>query len=68
LLVLSAIVSGLVLTIYSLGVSHVNDRLEPSEMVAASSELIAAASRPTVLVAAVEELLRRAAHLGCRQA
>jgi MFS family permease len=40
LLVLSALVSGLVLTIYSLGVSHVNDRLEPAEMVAASSALL----------------------------
>ena len=33
----AAIVSGLVLSVYSLGVSHVNDRLETSEMVAASS-------------------------------
>jgi MFS family permease len=40
LLVLSAIASGLVLTIYSLGISHVNDRLDPSEMVAASSALL----------------------------
>ncbi len=40
LLVLSALTSGLVLTIYSLGVSHVNDRLEPAEMVAASSALL----------------------------
>lgn len=31
---------GLVLTIYSLGISHVNDRLDPSEMVAASSALL----------------------------
>ncbi len=40
LLLLSALVSGLVLTIYSLGVSHVNDRLVPAEMVAASSALL----------------------------
>jgi MFS family permease len=37
---LSALASGLVLTIYSLGISHVNDRLDPSEMVAASSALL----------------------------
>lgn len=40
LLVSAAIVSGLVLSIYSLGVSHVNDRLETSEMVAASGALL----------------------------
>lgn len=40
LLVLSALASGLVLTIYSLGISHVNDRLDPAEMVAASSALL----------------------------
>jgi MFS family permease len=39
-LVLSAIFSGLTLTIYSLGISHVNDRLEPAQMVAASSALL----------------------------
>ena len=39
-LTLSAVFSGLVLTIYSLGISHVNDRLEPAEMVAASSALL----------------------------
>ena len=38
--VLSAVFSGLALTIYSLGISHVNDRLEPSQMVAASSALL----------------------------
>jgi MFS family permease len=37
---LSAIFSGLALTVYSLGTSHVNDRLEPSQMVAASSALL----------------------------
>lgn len=39
-LALSAVFSGLALTIYSLGISHVNDRLEPSQMVAASSALL----------------------------
>lgn len=39
-LTLSACLSGLVLTVYSLGVSHVNDRLEPMQMVAASSALL----------------------------
>lgn len=39
-LMLSAVFSGLVLTIYSLGISHVNDRLEPAQMVAASSALL----------------------------
>jgi MFS family permease len=38
--VLSAVFSGLALTIYSLGISHVNDRLEPAQMVAASSALL----------------------------
>ena len=40
LLPIAALISGLVLSVYSLGVSHVNDRLEPSEMVAASSGLL----------------------------
>jgi MFS family permease len=39
-LALSAIFTGLALTIYSLGISHVNDRLEPAQMVAASSALL----------------------------
>ena len=39
-LLLAATFSGLVLTLYSLAVSHVNDQLEPSEMVAASSALL----------------------------
>jgi MFS family permease len=39
-LVLSAVYSGLALTIYSLGISHVNDRLEPAQLVAASSALL----------------------------
>lgn len=40
LLTVAAVISGLVLSVYSLGVSHVNDRLDPSEMVAASSALL----------------------------
>jgi MFS family permease len=39
-LALSAVFSGLALTIYSLGISHVNDRLEPAQMIAASSALL----------------------------
>jgi len=39
-LTLSAVFRGLELTIYSLGISHVNDRLEPAQMVAASSALL----------------------------
>jgi MFS family permease len=40
LLTIASLISGLVLSVYSLGVSHVNDRLDPSEMVAASSALL----------------------------
>jgi MFS family permease len=52
-LTLAALFSGLVLTLYSLSVSHVNDKLEPAQMVAASSVLlllngIAAATGPIV--------------------
>jgi len=39
-LMLAAVFSGFVLTIYSLAVSHVNDKLEPAQMVAASSALL----------------------------
>ena len=39
-LMLAALFSGLVLTLYSLSVSHVNDKLEPAQMVAASSSLL----------------------------
>jgi MFS family permease len=39
-LTLAAVFSGLVLTLYSLSVSHVNDKLEPVQMVAASSKLL----------------------------
>ncbi len=49
---LTAAFSGLVLTLYSLAVSHVNDKLDPAQMVAASSALLflngtAAAVGPT---------------------
>lgn len=39
-LMLAALFSGFSLTLYSLAISHVNDKLEPSEMVAASSSLL----------------------------
>jgi MFS family permease len=39
-LAVAAIFSGFVLTLYSLAVSHVNDKLEPGQMVAASSALL----------------------------
>jgi MFS family permease len=39
-LTLAALFSGLVLTLYSLSISHVNDKLEPAQMVAASSALL----------------------------
>jgi MFS family permease len=39
-LTLSALFSGSVLTLYSLAVSHVNDQLEPAQMVDASSALL----------------------------
>ncbi len=39
-LALAALFSGSSLTLYSLSVSHVNDKLEPSQMVAASSALL----------------------------
>jgi MFS family permease len=40
LLLLTALFSGSAFTLYSLGVSDVNDRLEPQQMVAASSALL----------------------------
>jgi MFS family permease len=53
-LTLTACFSGLALTLYSLAVSHVNDKLEASQMVDASSALLrmngaAAAFGPTVM-------------------
>jgi MFS family permease len=39
-LVLAALFGGSALTLYSLAVSHVNDKLEPTQMVAASSALL----------------------------
>jgi MFS family permease len=39
-LTLTALFSGFALTLYSLAVSHVNDKLEPAQMVAASSALL----------------------------
>jgi MFS family permease len=40
LLVFAAAFSGLALTLYSVSVSHVNDKLQPAQMVAASSKLL----------------------------
>jgi MFS family permease len=39
-LLLTGLFSGFALTLYSLSVSHVNDKLEPTQMVAASSALL----------------------------
>jgi MFS family permease len=39
-LMLAALFSGFALTLYSLSVSHVNDKLEPAQMVASSSSLL----------------------------
>ncbi|HTT02294.1 MAG TPA: MFS transporter [Steroidobacteraceae bacterium] len=39
-LLLTALFSGSALTLYSLAVSHVNDKLEPAQMIAASSSLL----------------------------
>jgi MFS family permease len=39
-LLLAALFSGAALTLYSLSVSHVNDKLEPAQMIAASSALL----------------------------
>jgi MFS family permease len=39
-LALASLFSGAALTLYSLSVSHVNDKLDPSQMVAASSKLL----------------------------
>jgi MFS family permease len=52
-LLLTALFSGAALTLYSLAVSHINDRLQPAQMVAASSALLlingmAAAAGPTL--------------------
>jgi MFS family permease len=52
-LTLAALFSGFSLTLYSLSVSHVNDKLEPAQMVAVSSALLllngtAAAIGPTL--------------------
>jgi MFS family permease len=53
LLILAGSFSGFALTLYSLSVSHVNDKLEPAQMVAASSALlllngVAAATGPII--------------------
>jgi len=67
-LVCGALLSGLVLSIYSLGVSHVNDRLDTSEMVAASSALLmlngAAAVIGPLIGGALMDRLESAAYFG----
>jgi uncharacterized membrane protein YfcA len=40
LLLFTAAFSGLALTLYSVSVSHVNDKLQPAQMVAVSSKLL----------------------------
>ena len=67
-LLLAAIFSGAALTLYSLAVSHVNDKLEPAQMVAASSALLlingmAAAAGPT-LVGSLMAALGPSAYFG----
>ena len=57
-LLVAALFSGAALTLYSLAVSHVNDHLEPAQMVGASSALLlingmAAAAGPTLVGAAM---------------
>ena len=60
-LTVAAIFSGFVLTLYSLAVSHVNDKLEPGQMVAASSALLSmngtAAAVGPILAASLMEAL-----------
>ena len=64
-LLLTALFSGAALTLYSLSVSHVNDKLAPSQMVAASSALLlingtAAAFGPTLAGALMSAFGQRA--------
>jgi MFS family permease len=64
-LTLAALFSGLAFTLYSLGVSHVNDHLEPQQMVAASGALlrlngIGAALSPILVGALIARLGPRA--------
>jgi MFS family permease len=67
-LALTALFSGAALTLYSLSVSHVNDQLEPAQMVAASSALLringlAAAAGPA-LAGSLMAALGRGAYFG----
>jgi MFS family permease len=64
-LALAALFSGAALTLYSLSVSHVNDKLDPSQMVAASSAILlvngtAAAFGPLITGAAMAAFGARA--------
>jgi MFS family permease len=68
LLLLTALFGGAALTLYSLAVSHVNDHLEPTQMVAASSALLlvngtAAAAGP-VLAGSLIGVLGPGAYFG----
>lgn len=59
LLAAAAVYGGLSLTIYSLSLSHINDHLRPSQMVAASSTLIlvngtGAVAGPVIVAAAMQ--------------
>jgi MFS family permease len=67
-LLVAALFSGSALTLYSLAVSHVNDQLQPAQMVAASSALLlingmAAATGPT-LTGSLMALFGPAAYFG----
>ncbi|MBV9344236.1 MAG: MFS transporter [Gammaproteobacteria bacterium] len=67
-LTLAALFSGSALTLYSLSVSHVNDKLDPSQMVAASSALLlingTAAAFGPVLTGALMTLYGARAYFG----
>ena len=68
-LLLTALFSGAALTLYSLSVSHVNDHLEPAQMVAASSRLLlingmAAAFGPVITGALIATALGPRAYFG----
>ena len=60
---LAALLSGVVLTLYSLSVSHANDKLEPAQMVAASSKLLllngSAAALGPILAGSLIRAIRR---------
>jgi MFS family permease len=67
-LTLTALFGGAVLTLYSLAISHVNDKLEPAQMVDASSALLrlngSAAALGPVLVGGLLEVFGPQAYIG----